>query len=125
MPAVERRSNDSGLRAARLRLVRGGAGGRASDHCRFDAEQKRRPRLSWLSKLLNWVSELDAAALSGQSSSRSGSWADTCLPSVPVAETTSLGAARVALGKEKRRSSSGNCRGRSQGIKVSLGSRSS
>jgi hypothetical protein len=34
-----------------LRLVRGGADGRATDHYRFDAEQKRRPRLSSLSRL--------------------------------------------------------------------------
>jgi len=35
-----------------LRLVRSGADGRAGEHYRFDAEQNRRVRLSWLLRLL-------------------------------------------------------------------------
>src|ERR1035438_4032811 len=43
IPAVERGSNDSALRTAvsRLRLVRSGADGRASDHYRLAAKQGR------------------------------------------------------------------------------------
>jgi hypothetical protein len=58
--AVERRSNDSALRTGSLQLVRSGADGRASGHYRFDAEQMRRARLSWLLSFLKGRSaELD------------------------------------------------------------------
>jgi hypothetical protein len=45
-----------------LRLVRRGADRRASDHYRFDAEQKRRARLSWLPSLLKLGRDASARA---------------------------------------------------------------
>jgi hypothetical protein len=48
---MERRSNEAPADGS-LRRVRKGAERRASDHYRFDAEQKRRARLSWLPSLL-------------------------------------------------------------------------